>query len=230
MADTLLVIEDDINLGNVLRLILSANKFQVHVADNGLTGLQKAYTYKPDAVLLDIMLPDMDGWQVCSRLKEMSDVPIIMVSALSSEENIIKGLELGADDFIVKPVSTEELVARIRAVLRRSPCLSQSHDNGQENTFSYNNLMVDFNRSQVMVNGQRIWLSPTEFRLLAVLIRYKGRLLSYDFLLREVWGPEYTHELNYLRTYMSYLRQKLEKDATKPDIIYNERGLGYQFG
>ena len=230
MAGMLLVIEDDINLGKAIRLILTANGFQVHLADTALSGLQKAYTCRPDAIILDIMLPDMDGWQVCSRLKEMSEVPIIMVTALSSEENVIKGLELGADDYIVKPVSAQELVARVQAVLRRAPCLSKGHSDPQKDIVAYENLTIDFTRHQVTVEGEQIVLSPTEFRLLSLLVKHRGHLLPYEFLLREVWGPEYINEMDYLRMYIGYLRRKIEKDPSKPSIIYNEKNIGYQFG
>jgi DNA-binding response OmpR family regulator len=232
MSERLLLIEDDVTLCKVLQFSLTKKGFEVEVANNAISGLQKAYTAKPDAVILDIMLPDMDGWQTCTRFREMSDTPIIMLTALGSEENIVKGLDLGADDYIVKPVTAEELSARIRAVLRRSVRLNGGSTNGvsRPSIFTYENLVVDFDRHEVTIDGEWIYLSPTEFRLLAVFVQHKGRMLSHEFLLREVWGTEYINEIDYLRLYVSYLRRKIEVDSTAPNFIHNEWGIGYRFG
>jgi two-component system KDP operon response regulator KdpE len=230
MAATLLVIEDDIAFSDTLRLILTKSGFQVHAAYNAKVGLQKAFTLNPDAIILDIMLPDMDGWQICSRLKEKSDIPIIILTAFGSEENVTKGLNLGADAYIVKPISAQELVARIAAILRRVPCLNGKDCNDREHIFTYDNLVVDYDRHKVTVGGNDIYLSPTEFRLLSVLIQYQGQTLSHDFLLQQVWGSEYVGEMDCLRLYIGYLRHKIETDPTKPGLIYNEWGVGYRLG
>lgn len=178
------------------------------------------------------MLPDLDGWQTCTRFREMSEVPIIMLTALSSEENVIKGLNLGADDYIVKPVTTEELSARLRAVLRRanrSANVNGSNGQTRRAIFTYENLVIDFDRHEVTIDGEWVYLSPTEFRLLSVFVQHQGRMLSHEFLLREVWGPEYINEIDYLRLYISYLRRKIEADPSKPGMIHNEWGIGYRF-
>lgn len=232
MAERVLVIEDDTQFSKILELMLTQKGFHVDVANNAITGLQKAYTYKPDAVILDIMLPDLDGWQTCTRFREMSEVPIIMLTALSSEENVIKGLNLGADDYIVKPVTTEELSARLRAVLRRanrSANVNGSNGQTRRAIFTYENLVIDFDRHEVTIDGEWVYLSPTEFRLLSVFVQHQGRMLSHEFLLREVWGPEYINEIDYLRLYISYLRRKIEADPSKPGMIHNEWGIGYRF-
>jgi len=232
MTETLLLIEDDITLCEALRFMLTKKGFQVEVANSALAGLQKAYAVKPDAVILDIMLPDMDGWQTCARFREMSYVPIIILTALGSEENVVKGLNLGADDYIIKPVTAEELSARVRALLRRvtRSTVTNSSGNGRGPIFSYENLVIDFDKHEVTIDNKRIDLSPTEFRLLSVLVRHKGRMLPHEFLLTEVWGPEYVGEIDYLRLYISYLRRKIEKDPSKPNLIHNEWGVGYRFG
>jgi two-component system, OmpR family, alkaline phosphatase synthesis response regulator PhoP len=233
MAETLLLIEDDITLCEALRFMLTKKGFQVEIANNAITGLQKAYAVKPDAVILDIMLPDMDGWQTCARFREMSDVPIVMLTALGSEENVVKGLNLGADDYIIKPVTAEELSARVRALLRRVARVSTStanHSNGRGPIFTYENLMIDFDKHEVTVDNKRVDLSPTEFRLLSVLVKHKGRMLPHEFLLTEVWGSEYVGEIDYLRLYISYLRRKIERDPAQPSLIHNEWGVGYRFG
>ncbi|NJN95055.1 MAG: response regulator transcription factor [Anaerolineales bacterium] len=235
MTETLLLIEDDVTLCEALRFMLTKKGFQVEVANNAITGLQKAYAVKPDAIILDIMLPDMDGWQTCARFREMSDVPIIMLTALGSEENVVKGLNLGADDYIIKPVTAEELSARVRALLRRvtrsnGPGSNGPTGNSRGPIFTYENLVIDFDKHEVTVDTKRVDLSPTEFRLLSVLVRHKGRMLPHEFLLTEVWGPEYVGEIDYLRLYISYLRRKVEKDPSKPSLIHNEWGVGYRFG
>lgn len=228
--NTLLLIDDDVSLCEALRLMLVGKGFQVEMAHDAISGLQKAYAIKPDAILLDLMLPGMDGWQTCRRFREMSDVPIIMLTALDSEENVVEGLNLGADDYIVKPVTADELAARVRAVLRRVSRASSGTSSKRDPIFTQDSLVIDFDKYEVTVDGKRVDLSPTEFRLLSVLVRYKGRVLPHEFLLTEVWGPEYAGEIDYLRLYISYLRRKLEKDPNKPGLIYNEWGVGYRFG
>lgn len=229
MSTTILLVDDDVLLCNTFELILTDMGFNVEMAHNGVEGLKKAYKLQPDVILLDVMMPDMDGWETCQRFKEMCDVPIIMLTAIDSQENVIKGLDLGADDYIVKTVTAEELGARIRAVLRRAS-RSNINSSKQKPIITQDNLVIDFDKHEVTVDNERVDLSPTEFRLLSVLARHKGRVLPHDFLLTQVWGPEYIGEIDYLRLYISYLRRKLEKDPSNPNLIYNEWGVGYRFG
>jgi two-component system KDP operon response regulator KdpE len=229
MSTTILLVDDDVLLCKTFELILTDMGFGVEMAHNGVEGLKKAYKLQPDVILLDVMMPDMDGWETCQRFKEMCDVPIIMLTAIDSQENVIKGLDLGADDYIVKTVTAEELGARIRAVLRRASRSNMS-SNKQKPVITQDNLVIDFDKHEVTVDNERVDLSPTEFRLLSVLARHKGRVLPHDFLLTQVWGPEYIGEIDYLRLYISYLRRKLEKDPSNPNLIYNEWGVGYRFG
>jgi len=230
MTDTLLVIEDDLAFCDLLRFILTKKGFQVEVVHDAITGLQKTYTLQPDAIILDIMLPDLDGWQACSRLREMSDVPIIMLTALDTAEYVVKALNLGADAYLIKPIPPEELSARVRAVLHWAARSRTNRSDSQGSHFTYEKLVVDFDRQEVTVDGQWVYLTPAEFRLLTVLIQHKGRLLPHKFLLKEVWGPEFSGGIDFLRLYISYLRRKLEKDPTKPLLIHNEWGIGYRFG
>src|SRR3990172_3973975 len=190
MSEKVLVVEDDHSIATLTRLQLESKGDQVTVAHNGAEGLRIAYSMQPDLVILDIMMPDMDGWTVCQRLREMSDVPIIFVTAVGQERSIVRGLQLGADDYIVKPFSTKELQARIEAVLRRR---------GREPTqmpkdYANHWLSVDMETRQVKVDGQLVELSPIEFRLLATLIRNEGKVLTHQFLLEQVWGPTYKDE------------------------------------
>lgn len=229
MKSKVLFIDDDHELCELIQLMLTEMGFEVEVANNGLAGLQKAYSFKPDVIVLDVMMPNMDGWQTCARFREMTDVPIIMLTALGSQEEVIKGLNLGADDYLVKPVTANELAARIKAVLRR---VSRSDNNGhrKEAILSQDNLVIDLDKYEVTLSGERVDLSPTEFKLLSVLVKYKGRVLPHEFLLTEVWGVEYIGEIDYLRLYISYLRRKLEVDPSNPALIHNEWGIGYRFG
>ncbi len=229
MTAKILIIDDDALLCDVLNLTLTRLNFQVEVAYKAITGLQKAYKFKPDVIVLDIMMSGMNGWQACCRFREMTDVPIIMLTALGGQKNVVKALNLGADSYVVKPVTPEELAARIRAVLRRT-----SQPNGKSNkqilVLTKNNLKIDFGKHEVTLDGKRVELSPTEFRLLSVLARHRGRLLSHKFLLKEVWGEEYGDETGCLRLYIGYLRHKIEKASSNPGLIYNEWGIGYRFG
>ncbi|MCB0177512.1 MAG: response regulator transcription factor [Anaerolineae bacterium] len=229
MSHKLLIIDDDVQLCELLQLMLAKMDFEVEIAHEAVTGLKKAYSLKPDAIVLDIMMPGMDGWQTCQRFREMTDVPIVMLTALGSEDEVIKGLNLGADDYLVKPVTADELGARVRALLRRVS-RSQNNTNSREPILTHANLVIDLDKYEVTVDGNRVDLSPIEFKLLSVLAKYKGRVLPHEFLLTEVWGPEYVGEIDYLRLYISYLRRKLEKDPSNPDLIQNEWGVGYRFG
>jgi DNA-binding response OmpR family regulator len=224
MTATILIIEDDVPLSELFQLMLTRAGFRTEVANDARTGLQKMEPLEPDAVVLDIVLPDIDGWQVCTQIKESYDVPIIMLTILSSPDKIVKGLELGADDYLVKPVSPAELVARLRAVLRRAP---RSPGTNRNEVLTHNNLKIDVDKHTVTLAGEQIDLSPTEFRLLSVLVRNAGRVLPQDFLLTEVWGPEHRGEIERLRTYINYLRRKLDKDAFRPSGIHNVWGVGY---
>ncbi|MEM7033034.1 MAG: response regulator transcription factor [Chloroflexota bacterium] len=229
MKHRILVIDDDLILQQNLADILRSLGYEVDVAGKAVEGLQKAYGSKPDLIILDVMLPGMDGWEICKRFREMTEIPIIFLTALGSEEDIVKGLELGGDDYLVKPVTMKELGARVKALLRRA-----YSNNGTTTEISkviqHEGLVIDFDKHEVMLNSSRIDLSPTEFKLLSCLVKHKGRVLPHDFLLSQVWGQEYSGELDHLRLYISYLRKKIEADPSKPELIQNEWGVGYRFG
>ena len=228
MQQTILVIDDDPDLRLMLKAQLERRSHRVVVASSGRDGLQKAYQARPDLVILDIMMPGMDGWEVCRRLRELSSVPIIMLTARNMQGDVVKGLESGADDYLVKPFSTAELDARIQAVLRRS---GSSDGAGISRTSFYSNgyLTIDFDRRIVKVENTSIDLTPTEFKLLSCLVRNEGRVLPHRYLLTEVWGPEYADEVDYVKLYIRYLRLKLEEDPSDPIYIQTEWGIGYRF-
>lgn len=225
MKETILIIDDDAALAKIVQINLEREGFKTVVAFTGVEGLQKAYSNQPDLVILDIMMPGMDGWVTCRRLREISDVPIIMLTARGMEADIVKGLELGADDYIVKPFGTKELLARIHALLRRTDSASTK----KPPIYSDGELTMDFVKRLVTVRGEQVDLTPTEFKLLSNFVQNEGRVLPHSFLLTQVWGPEYADEVNYLKLYVRYLRQKIEKDPSDPQYILTEWGVGYRF-
>jgi len=199
-------------------------------ANNGQEALRILFTNKPDLVLLDVVMPTMDGWQTCSRIRDISDVPIIIFTGKrKTEDDVVRGLDYGADDYLLKPVGNKELVARVRAVLRRAELPSYLDDKGKEITFSDGFLTVDVAERKVMINGEKVKLTPIEFRLLALLLENAGRILTHQQLLEKVWGWEYVDDLDYVRIYISHLRRKIEPEPALPRYIVTEPGVGYHF-
>ncbi len=228
MSQTILVIDDDKDLTLMLKAQLERSDYQVVVASSGQEGLQKAYQTRPDLIILDVMMPGMDGWEVCRRLRELSNVPIIMLTARSLKGDVVRGLEIGADDYLTKPFSAAELDARIQAVLRRSAAQNGS-PSSRTSFYTNGHLTIDFDRRIVTVRGERVEFTPTEFKLLTTLVRNEGRVLPHRYLLTEVWGPEYADEVDYVKLYIRYLRLKIEDDPSDPVYIQTEWGIGYRF-
>ncbi|HDD24158.1 MAG TPA: response regulator transcription factor [Chloroflexi bacterium] len=222
----ILVVDDEPRMTRFIRMNLELEGYVVIEAHNGLEALEKARTELPDLVLLDVMMPELDGFETLEMLRETSNVPVIMLTVRADEEDIVRGLELGADDYVIKPFGTRELISRIKAVLRRV----QSTSSPDESILKIDDyLSVDYNRRDVIVGGKRIKLRPTEFRLLSHLIENAGWVMPYEVLLSKVWGPEYRDEIHYVRLYVAYLRQKIEPDPSNPRYILTERGVGYRF-
>ncbi len=226
MNTKILVIEDEERMARFVRLNLEQDGFQVDEALTGREGLDKLRTFMPDLILLDIMLPDLDGFELLKMIREINTVPVIMLTAKGEEEDKVRGLELGADDYITKPFSPRELVSRVKAVLRRIESTSMSTE---EMIQVDDRLKIDFNRREIWVEGKLVKLRPTEYRLLYHLVQNAGWVLTYDQILSRVWGYEYRDEPHYVRLYINYLRQKLEKDPSNPKYSLTERGVGYRF-
>lgn len=225
MAEKVLVIDDDDSTVQLISLLLERRGYEVIKASRAEEGLRKAYRTHPDLVLLDIMMPDMDGWEVCRRLRELSDVPIIFLSARTETKDVVRGLEMGADDYILKPYDNDELIARVRAHLRRSPQPVVS----EELVFNGGEFRVNFLNREVRVRNKTIHLTPKEFNLLGVLVRNSGRVITRAELVKEAWGPEYADAIDNLKLYIHYLRQKIEQDPEHPEYILTSRGVGYRF-
>lgn len=221
-----LLIDDDPALLQLLGKYLEQAGYQVSTASDGATGLRVLYARHPDLVLVDVMMPGLDGWQVCKRIREMSTVPIIMLTAKAEESDTLKGFSLGVDDYVTKPFSFAELAARISAVLSRA---QQAGTGRRDHLHEVGELVVDLDTHHVSHAGQEIQLTPTEFRLLQCFVENAGRVLSPTFLLEQVWGAEYTDAIGYIRRYVWYLRQKIEPDPANPTFILTEREFGYRF-
>lgn len=229
MAKKILIIDDDPVFLRLVEHVLTQQGYEVLKADGGQEGLRLLFTHKPDVVLLDVVMPKMDGWQTCTRIRDISDIPIIMLTGEhKAEEDIVRGLDYGADDYLLKPVRNRELVARVRTVLRRAE-LPSSLDSRREITYSDGFLTMDITERKIIVNGKRVKLTPREFRLFALLVENAGRILTHKQALEKVWGWEYTDDLDYVRIYISHLRQKIEPDPPLPKYIITEPGVGYYF-
>ena len=222
----ILVVDDEERMARFIRLNLEHDGFQVVEAYRGMTAIQTLRDAMPDLVLLDVMMPDLDGFEVLKLIREVSSVPVIMLTAKGEEDDRVHGLELGADDYITKPFSPRELVSRVRAVLRRT----ETAGNVPRDLIEVDErFKIDFGRREVWVEGELVKLRPTEYRLLYHLVQNAGWVMTYDQLLSKVWGYEYRDEPHYVRLYVNYLRQKLEKDPSNPQYILTERGVGYRF-
>lgn len=221
-----LVVDDEPRMIHFIRLNLEHDGFEVTEAASGAEALEVMRDTLPDLMLLDVMMPDLDGFETLELIREISNVPIIMLTAKGEEDDRVRGLELGADDYVTKPFSPRELVSRVRAVLRRTEMPGEPvHELIEVN----DRLKIDFDRREVWVEGELVKLRPTEYRLLYHLVQNAGWVVPHDQLLAKVWGYEYREETHYLRLYINYLRQKLEKDASNPEYILTERGVGYRF-
>ncbi|MCD6453484.1 MAG: response regulator transcription factor [Dehalococcoidales bacterium] len=229
MGDKILVVDDDPAFLRLLEKVLTGKGYEVLKANSGSEGLRFLFEEHPLLVLLDVVMPGLDGWQVCSRIRDISDVPIIMLTGMRmAEEDIVRGLDYGADDYVVKPVGNRELVARVRAALRRA-ALSASPDIKRAVTYSDGYLTVNIAQRKIMADSQRIRLTPREFRLFSLLLGNAGHILTHRQLLEKVWGWEYTDDVDYVRIYISHLRQKIEPDIALPRYIMTEPGVGYYF-
>lgn len=225
MGRKILIIDDDKPTSSMMRALLEKRGFDAHHADGAQSGLRMAYQLQPDLVMLEVALPDRDGLEVCRQLRQLSDMPIILISASQDNDNLITGLEIGADDYIAKPIDHGELIARIKARLRRSPKARHI----EELAFNGGEFRINFVNREVWIGDALKQLTPKEFNLLAVLAQNAGRVVPRGELVAEAWGDDYRDAVDTLKLYIHYLRQKLETNPQQPQLIVTSRGVGYRF-
>ncbi len=223
--ELILLIEDEPQMRRFLRITLQTQGYRLVEAETGKDGVMQATTRNPDVVLLDLGLPDIDGLEVTQQLREWSQTPIIVISAREQERDKVNALDAGADDYLTKPFSAGELMARIRVALRH---VARQTAGKQEPVFALQNLRVDLAQRQVFIDDSEVHLTPIEYKLLTTLVRYAGKVVTHRQLLKEVWGPSAVDDVQYLRVYMKQLRQKLELDPSKPQLLVTTPGVGYR--
>jgi two-component system, OmpR family, KDP operon response regulator KdpE len=217
-----LIVDDELQIRRFLRISLEANGYRVFETQNGADAITETARLRPDLIILDMGLPDMDGFEVLKRLREWTPTPVIILSVRDSDRDKVAALDAGADDYLTKPFSVEELLARMRAAQRHA------YVESQPSVFIRGDIKVDLAHRQVTWKGEPVKVTPTEYALLRLLIKHVGRVLTHRQILKEVWGPEYMDETHYLRVYFAQLRQKLEVDPTRPQLILTEPGVGYR--
>ncbi len=222
----ILVVDDEPRMARFVQMNLELEGYQVSTAENGIEAIDKVREQIPDLVILDIMMPEMDGYETLEHIRQISNVPVIMLTVKAEEEDKVHGLELGADDYVTKPFSPRELTSRVKAALRRAEMPAPLQ---KTLTVIDKDLAVDFARRVVLVRGEPVRLRPTEYRLLYHLVNNAGWVMTHEMLLSKVWGYEYRDDTQLLRLYITYLRQKIEPDPSNPKYIFNERGVGYRF-
>jgi DNA-binding response OmpR family regulator len=226
MKGKILLVEDDIEFSKLTQMWLKNAGYEVISADDGMEGMRRVFSNRPNLVLLDANIPKMDGWEVCRRIRDMSDIPVLMVTVNGQKADRLKGFVVGADDYITKPVDFHELVARVQAVLRRT---GSTTINEETSSFHDGEIEIEWQSRQVWVRGVRVKLSPTEFKILACLVRNRGWIVTHEQLLEKAWGPNYVGDKSFVKLYIRYLRQKIEQDPRNPRLILTERGVGYHF-
>lgn len=217
-----LIVDDELQIRRFLRISLEANGYHVHETDNGQDALIKAAQLRPDLIILDLGLPDMDGLEILTQLREWTKTPVIILSVRDADRDKIAALDAGADDYLTKPFSTDELMARMRVAQRHA------QPTPEKSIFTYGDIQIDLTRRLVTRKGEPVKLTPTEYALLRLLIQHEGKVLTHRQILKAVWGPEYVDETHYLRVYFAQLRQKLENNPALPEIILTEPGVGYR--
>lgn len=220
----LLLIDDDQDLLQLLAEFLTRQGYTVHIANGGRDGLRAFYTHHPDLIVLDVSMPEKDGWETLRAIRDLSTVPVIMLTARTDETDVLRGFSMGADDYVSKPFSFAQLLARIHAVLGRI-----AHGATEEGKLCAGELVVNLSQRRVTRAGESVALTPTEFKLLVALMHRAGEVLTPEELVRDVWGPQYANEIGYVRRYIWHLRLKIEPDLEHPRYIHNDRGFGYRF-
>ena len=224
----ILVVEDDPAITNLIRTTLDTQDYQYHTARTGSGALLDAVSYNADVIILDLGLPDMDGLDILRQLRSWSTLPVVVVSARSHEQDKVSALDLGADDYLTKPFGTDELLARVRTAIRHTRTATGNSEIAQQGTYTVGDLTIDYNKHQVLVRGENAKLTLSEFRIVALLGKHAGRVMTYDSIIKELWGPRASGDNQILRVNMANIRRKIEKNPAEPEYLFTEVGVGYR--
>jgi len=228
IRDKILIVEDEKSISHFISTVLNSNGYEALQARSGSEAMSMLTSHCPDLVILDLGLPDMDGMDVLRHLREWSSLPVVVVSARSHERDKVMALDLGADDYLTKPFGTDELLARVRTAIRHTRTASGNDEIAKAGTYSVGELVIDYNKHQVMIRGENAKLTHSEFRIVALLGKYAGKVLTYDFIIRELWGPRASGDNQILRVNMANIRRKIEKNPAEPEYLFTEIGVGYR--
>ena len=228
IREKILVIEDEKTISHFISTILNNNGYEAMQARSGSEALSMISSHCPDLIILDLGLPDMDGLEILRQLREWSSLPVVVVSARSHEKDKVTALDLGADDYLTKPFGTDELLARVRTAIRHTRTVSGNDEISQRGTYTVGEMVIDYNKHQVLVRGENVKLTLSEFRIVALLGKYAGKVLTYDFIIKELWGPRAGGDNQILRVNMANIRRKIEKNPASPEYLFTEVGVGYR--
>ena len=228
IKEKILVVEDEKSIAHFISTVLNNNGYEAMRARTGQEALSMVSSHCPDLIILDLGLPDMDGMDILRQLRSWSSLPVVVVSARSHERDKVNALDLGADDYLTKPFGTDELLARVRTAIRHTRTTSGNNEVAQKGTYTVGDLVVDFNKHQALVRGENVRLTLSEFRIVALLAKYAGKVLTYDYIIRELWGPRASGDNQILRVNMANIRRKIEDNPAEPRYLFTEVGVGYR--
>ena len=228
IREKILVIEDEKSISHFISTVLNNNGYEAMQARSGSEALSMISSHCPDLIILDLGLPDMDGMDILRQLRTWSSLPVVVVSARSHERDKVQALDMGADDYLTKPFGTDELLARVRTAIRHTRTSSCNDEIAQKGTYTVGDLTIDYNKHQALVCGQNVKLTLSEFRIVALLGKYAGKVLTYDFIIKELWGPRAGGDNQILRVNMANIRRKIEKNPAEPEYLFTEVGVGYR--
>lgn len=228
IREKILVVEDEKTIAHFISTILNNNGYEAIRARSGSEAMSMISSHCPDLIILDLGLPDMDGLEILRHLREWSSLPVVVVSARSHEKDKVTALDLGADDYLTKPFGTDELLARVRTAIRHTRTVSGNDEISQRGTYTVGEMVIDYNKHQVLVRGENVKLTLSEFRIVALLGKYAGKVLTYDFIIKELWGPRAGGDNQILRVNMANIRRKIEKNPASPEYLFTEVGVGYR--
>ena len=228
IREKILVVEDEKSISHFISAVLSTNGYEAMQARTGQEALSMISSHCPDLIILDLGLPDMDGMDILRQLRSWSSLPVVVVSARSHERDKVNALDLGADDYLTKPFGTDELLARVRTAIRHTRTTSGNDEVAQKGTYTVGDLVVDFNKHQALVRGENARLTLSEFRIVALLAKYAGKVLTYDYIIKELWGPRASGDNQILRVNMANIRRKIEENPAEPRYLFTEVGVGYR--